>query len=96
MKIFTKRNALIGYLTVNAAKRRGIIPRRQAKRSHWKLAALISLGLVSFGVLGVLGAVALRRQHGPEHIEGYVIAGEDVSPIPSAYVETPETFAASA
>ena len=96
MKIFTKRNALIGFLTVKAAKRRGFMSRGQPKRGSWKLAALISLGLVSFGVLAVLGAVALRRQREPKHIEGYVVAAEDDGPIPSSYAETPETFAASA
>jgi hypothetical protein len=96
VKILTKRNALIGFLTVKAVKRRGFMPHRQPKRPPWKLAALISLGVISFGVLAVLGAVALRRQREPEHIEGYVVAAEDESPIQSSYAETPETFAASA
>ena len=81
---------------MKAAKGHGIIPRRQPTRGPWKLAALISLGVISFGVLAVLGAVALRRQREPKHIEGYVVAAEDEGTIATSYAETPETFAASA
>ena len=77
MSIFTKRNALIGYLTVKAIsrKRRGIMPGGR-KRNGWKLPVFVGLGVISAGVLAVLLALMLRRQREPEHIEGYVVADE--------------------
>jgi hypothetical protein len=76
MKIFTKRNAFVGFLTMKAIsrKRRRMMPGRQ-KRSGWKLPVFLALGIVSAGVLAVLLALMLRRQREPEHIEGYVVAG---------------------
>jgi uncharacterized membrane protein len=96
VNIFTKRNALIGFLTLKAASRRGVLRRRKQKRSTWKLATLIVLGVLSAGALAVVGAVILRRQREPEHIEGYVVAGEDESPIASGFAETPEPYPATA
>jgi hypothetical protein len=96
VNIFTKRNALIGFLTLKAASRRGVLRRRKQKRSTWKLATLIVLGVLSAGALAVVGAAILRRQREPEHIEGYVVAGEDERPIASGIVETPEPYPATA
>jgi hypothetical protein len=75
VKIFTKRNALVGFLTLKAIsrKRKKMMPGR--KKSGMKLPALIVLGIVSGGVLAVLVAVMLRRQREPEHIEGVVMTG---------------------
>ena len=83
MKIFTKRNALIGFLTMKAIsrKRKKMMPGR--KKSGMKLPALIVLGILSGGVLAVLVALMLRRHREPEHIEGVVVTG------------TPERFDAS-
>jgi hypothetical protein len=75
--IFNKRNALIGYVTVKAIsrKRRRIMPGGR-KRNGWKVPVFVGLGIVSAGVLAVLLALMLRRQREPEHIEGFVVAGE--------------------
>jgi hypothetical protein len=75
VKIFTKKNAFVGYLALKAIsrKRKGMIPGRQ-KRNGWKLPVLIALGIVSAGVLVALVAL-MRRQREPEQIEGYVVAG---------------------
>jgi hypothetical protein len=87
VNIFTKRNALVGFLTLKAASRKRMLRRKQSKRSTWKLATLVVLGILSVGVLAALGAVILRRQREPEHLEGYVEVGEDVAEIPSAYAD---------
>jgi hypothetical protein len=74
MNVFSKRNALVGFLTLKALQRR-----RQRKRSAGKLAALVILGLLSAGVLAAVAAVVVRRQReGQEsqHLEGYAVADE--------------------
>jgi len=78
VKIFTKRNALVGYMVLKAgsrARRRTL--RRTRKLSAWKLVTLVVLGIVSVGVLAALAAVMLRRQRDAQHLEGYAVAGED-------------------
>ena len=55
MSIFTKRNAVIGYLTLKALKH------RRKRRSGAKLGLYIALGLVSFGILAGVAAVVVRR-----------------------------------
>jgi hypothetical protein len=76
VKIFTNRNALVGFLALKAIsrKRKGMIPGRK-KRHGLKLPILLVLGIASAGVLAVLVALMLRRQREPEEIEGYVVAG---------------------
>lgn len=58
MSVFTKRNALVGYLALKAIKRR--------RRRATKIVALASLGLVSAGILAVLALVVLRRRDSHE------------------------------
>ena len=77
MTIFTKRNALVGFATLKAISR--LRARRKPKRSAWKLALLVVLGLVSLGVLAGLGAVVLHRQREPRRLEGYAEAEEAAS-----------------
>jgi len=93
VSIFNKKNALVGFLTLQAVsrKRRGLSLAGR-KRSSWKLPVLLALGIVSVGVFAVLVAVMLRRQREPEHLEGYAVAGE--GPVLSAY-EQPEPSAAA-
>jgi len=55
VSIFTKRNAVIGYLTLKALKH------RRKRRSGAKLGLYIALGLVSFGILAGVAAVVARR-----------------------------------
>jgi hypothetical protein len=88
VKVFTKRNALIGFLTLKAVKRRGVIRRKKSQWSAWKIATLVVLGVFSAGALAVVGAQILRRQREPEQIDADVAVDEDESPIPSRFVET--------
>ena len=78
VSIFTRRNAAVGYLTLKAldhrrSKRSGLIlalltlkalDRRRSKRSGLKRGLAIALGLVSFGILAGVAAVAIRRRGG--------------------------------
>jgi len=81
--IFTKKNALIGYLTLQAiqSKRRRGIPLPGRKSSSWRLPLLLGLGIMSAGVLALLVAVMLRRHREPEHLEGYAVSGNSEGPI---------------
>jgi hypothetical protein len=97
VKVFTKRNALVGFLTLKAVKRRRMIRRKKSQWSTWKIATLVVLGVLSAGALAVVGAAILRRKNEPEHIEGYVVADEAESPIASGFAEiAPEPYPATA
>jgi len=84
--IYTKRNALVGYVTLKAASRALERRRRRKKRDAWKIVLLVVLGLVSLGILAGLAAVALRHQREPRRLEGYAVAGEDEGEIVGEYV----------
>jgi len=58
VNVFTKRNALVGYLALQALQRR----KWQRRRHAMKLVTFIALGLVSAGILAALAAVVVRRQ----------------------------------
>jgi hypothetical protein len=86
MKIYTRRNAALGYLTLKAVQRS--IDRKRKRRSGLRMVAYIGLGLVSAGILAAVLAVAVRRRT----LEA---AGIDVPPgdeleIVGEYVTAPE------
>jgi hypothetical protein len=96
MSIFSKRNALVGFVTLKALERR----RQRRKRSAAKLAGFIVLGVLSVGVLAALAAIVMRRQREAEaegegqHIEGYAVSDEAVfveAPSPDVYTVDPDT-----
>ena len=91
MKVFTKRNALVGFLALKA------LERRRRKRNGLKLVLFLVLGLVSLGVLAGLAAVVLRRQHGESRrLEGYAAGSEVEDEIVGEYVTaTPEPIPAT-
>ena len=77
MKIFTKRNALVGYLTLKAHSRaRKHYLRRHKKRSGLKLVTLVVLGILSVGLLLAFAGVLHRRNNGSEAIEEIDVADE--------------------
>ena len=93
MKIYTRKNALVGYLVLNARKRAIEKRIRRRRRSGLKVAAYIGLGLVSAGILAAVLAVAVRRRT----LEA---AGIDVPPgdeleIVGEYVTAPEPVPAT-
>ena len=70
MKIFTKRNALVGYVTLKAQSRaRRHYLRRQKKRSGLKLVTLLVLGILSVGLLIAFAGVLHRRSRDGEALE---------------------------
>jgi hypothetical protein len=76
VKIFTKRNALVGFLALKViSRKKKRMLGRQKKKVGWKLPAFLVLGIISAGVLAAVVALMLRRQREPEHVEGYVVAG---------------------
>ena len=86
MKIYTRRNAALGYLTLKAIQRS--IDRKRKRRSSLRIVAYIGLGLVSAGILAAVLAVAVRRR-------ALEAAGIDVPPgdeleIVGEYVTAPE------
>jgi hypothetical protein len=58
VSIFTKRNALVGYLALQALQRR----KWQRRRHALKIVSFVALGIVSAGILAGVLAVAMRRQ----------------------------------
>ncbi len=80
MNIFTKRNAIVGYLTLMAFQRR----RWDRRLRILKLAAFVALALVSAGILAGLLAVAIRRQRADggaldegQRLEGFASADDE-------------------
>ncbi|HWQ24117.1 MAG TPA: hypothetical protein VNK94_08440 [Gaiellaceae bacterium] len=85
MRVFTKRNALVGFLTMKAASR---ALKRRRRRNGARIVLLVSLGLLSLGLLAGLAVVA-RRQRGEGRSELQVegeaaepVAAEPVAPEP--------------
>lgn len=77
MNIFTKRNALVGYLTLKAHSRaRRHYLRRQKRRSGLKLLTVLVLGILSMGLLIALAGVLRRRSREGEALEGADVADE--------------------
>jgi hypothetical protein len=69
--IFSKRNALVGFLTLKALQRR----RHRKQRHALKLAMFVGLAIVSAGILAALAAVVLRRQRETSGEEGQRLEG---------------------
>ncbi len=91
MKIYTRRNALVGYVVLKARKR-AIRKRVHRRRNGFKIAAYVGLGLVSAGILAAALAIALRRRQGEA---GDGAGFDDVSEIVGEYVTAPEPVPAT-
>jgi hypothetical protein len=88
MKVFTKKNALVGYLVLNARKRAVQKRVRRRRRSGLKVAAYVGLGLVSAGILAAVLAVAVKR--GSLEAAGIDVPPGDELEIVGEYVTAPE------
>jgi hypothetical protein len=91
MKIYTRRNAAVGYLTLKAMQRR-IEKKRGRRRSGLRVAAYIGLGLVSAGILAGALAIMLRRRQGDASESA---AFENDGDIVGEYVTAPEPVPAT-
>jgi hypothetical protein len=77
VKIFTKRNALVGYLALKSHSRaRRRYMRRQKKRSGLRLVTLLVLGILSVGLLIAFAGILHRRSRDGESLEGADVAEE--------------------
>ena len=92
MSFHNRRNSAVGYLTIKALQRE-IDKRRRPRRSGFKVAAYIGLGLVSAGILAAALAIALRRRQG-ETIEEALLESE-AAEIVGEYVTAPEPIPAT-
>jgi hypothetical protein len=98
MKIYTRRNAAVGYLTLKAMQR-AIDKKRRPRRSGLRVATYIGLGLVSAGILAGILAIALRRRQGDAtEAPGFECESESESEseIVGEYVTAPEPVPAPA
>ena len=86
MKIYTRRNAAVGYLALKAMQRAIDKKQRRPRRSGLKVAAYVGLGLVSAGILAGVLAIALRRRQGDA---AGIADFEDEGEIVGEYVTTP-------
>jgi len=86
MKIYTRKNALVGYLVLESKKRAIQKKVRRRRRSGLKVAAYVGLGLISAGVLAGVLAIALRHRSG----EATDSAFESDAEIVGEYVTAPE------
>jgi hypothetical protein len=91
MNIFTRKNALVGYLVLKA-RRRKIEKKLRRRRSGLKLAAFVGLGLISAGVLAGVLAIALKRRS-EEVAEAARLNGD--GEIVGEYVTAPEPLPAA-
>jgi len=87
MKIYTRKNAAVGYLTLRALQR-SIDKKRGRRRSGFRVAAYAGLGLVSAGILAAALAIAHKRRAG-EVAEG-VASFDGDNDIVGEYVTAPE------
>jgi hypothetical protein len=91
MKIYTRRNAAVGFLTMKALQRQ-IERKRRRRRSGFRVAAYVGLGLVSAGILAGVLAIALKRRS-DDAAEGASLNGD--GDIVGEYVTAPEPLPAT-
>jgi hypothetical protein len=91
MDVFNKRNALVGFVTLKALQRK-----RQRRRRGAKIAAFVTLGLVSVGIVAAIAAVLHRRNGGEgSELHGYAVGDGPDDEIIGEYVATPESLPAT-
>ena len=90
MSINKRRNAAVGYVTIKALQR-AMSDKRRKRRSGFKVAAYVGLGLVSAGILAAALAIALRRKNGASD-DAFGFADEDIV---GEVVTTPEPVPAT-
>jgi hypothetical protein len=93
MKIFTRKNALVGYLVLNSKKRAVEKRIRRRRRSGMKVAAYVGLGLVSAGILAAVLAIALKRRS--LEAAGIETTPEGETEIVGEYVTAPDPIPAT-
>jgi hypothetical protein len=95
--IFNKRNAIVGFITLKAMSRWREEKRNRRKRRGARIAAFVTLGIVSVGIVAAIAAV-LHRRSGDEvenKMHGFAIGEDADSEIVGEYVATPESLPAT-
>src|SRR5262245_10443647 len=94
--VFNKRNAIVGFVTLKALSRWMEQKRNRRKRRGAKIAAFVTLGIVSVGTVAAIAAVLHRRSGDEgERMHGFVIGEDADSEIIGEYVATPESLPAT-
>ena len=66
MKVFTRRNAVVGFVTIKAAgkalEKRAAKAARTERKRRPRLPLYLALGIVSFGILAAVAAYAAKRR----------------------------------
>jgi len=93
MKIHTRRNSTVGFLTLKAIQRS--IDRKKKRRSGLKVAAYVGLGIVSAGILAAVLAVALKRRSAGADEIALEAEAEAENEIVGEYVTAPEPIPAT-
>jgi hypothetical protein len=91
MKIYTRKNAAVGYLALKAIQRS--VDRKRKRRSGFRVAAYVGLGLVSAGILAAVLAIALKRRSG--EADEIALEAESENEIVGEYVTAPEPIPAT-
>jgi hypothetical protein len=76
VNVFSKRNALVGFVALKALSR-WLERRRNRRRGVLRVTGFVALGLVSLGILAGVAAVALRRRGESDAPEAERTAGDD-------------------
>jgi hypothetical protein len=93
--VFNKRNALVGFITLKAASRALERRKQQRRRRGAKIAAVITLGIVSVGIVAAIAAVLHRRNGEGAEMHGYAVGDDPDSEIVGEYVTAPEPLPAT-
>ena len=91
MKIYTRKNAAVGYVTLKAIQRS--VNRKRKRRSGFKVAAYVGLGLVSAGILAAVLAIALKRRS--SEADEIALEADAENEIVGEYVTAPEPIPAT-
>ena len=92
MKIHTRKNSAVGYLTLKAIQR-AVDNKKRKRRRGLKVVAYVGLGLVSAGILAAVLAVALKRRSGETVDVTDVVESE--AEIVGEFVTAPEPIPAT-
>ena len=92
MKIHTRKNSAVGYVTLKAIQR-AMNDRKRKRRRGLKVVAYVGLGLVSAGILAAVLAVALKRRSG--EVVDVVDVVESDAEIVGEFVTAPEPIPAT-
>jgi hypothetical protein len=89
MSVFTRRNAIVGFVALKAASKALERRRKKQRRSGLRIAGFVALGLVSVGILAGVAAVMLRRRGEEDLLDAMAAAADDASEIVGEYVAAP-------